>query len=51
MSTFTNIPLILKSLHDETIKRMAREEVKNDVLSFKRKKKSYKHTMKTLNRK
>lgn len=43
MSTFMNIPLILKSLHDESIKRMTREELQNNVSSLKRK--SYKHTM------
>lgn len=49
MFIFMNILLILKLLYDEIIKRMVREEVKNDVLFFKRKKKSYKYIMKIFN--
>lgn len=45
MSTFMNRPFILKSLHAETIIMMVREEADYNVSSFKRKKRSYKHTM------
>lgn len=45
ISISSNIPLILKSLHAETIIMMVREEDDYNVSSFKRKKKCYKHTM------